>query len=74
MITHLIILVATYLALFQYLPIFQSSSYQVDYLAQTLRHLILLYLANQLATFIWRQKFVSSAFSLLIACEGALNA
>lgn len=59
MLTYTIIFAASYLALFQWLPLFQDSPYGQDYVAQTIRHLVLLYLSNQLTSFLWRQKFVS---------------
>lgn len=61
MISYTVIFASTYLGLYHALPIFQGSIYQDDLFAQTLRHLLLLYLASQFTNFLWRQKFVSTS-------------
>ena len=65
MLSFIAIFIAAYVALYQALPLFNGPLYQADHLAQALRHLVLLYLANQFANFLWRHKFVSRSVRIL---------
>lgn len=60
MISYIVLFAASYLGLFSWLPIFQNPLYLDDIWAQSVRHMLLLYLSTQLANFVWRQRFVSS--------------
>ena len=66
MISYVLIFFPAYFGLYLALPIFNEPIHQNDWLAQSIRHLILLYLTTQLANFLWRQKFVSVSESAIL--------
>lgn len=59
MLSYTIIFISSYLGLYLGLPILSQQALQTDYVAQAVRHLILLFFSSHLTNYLWRQSYVS---------------